>query len=243
MNTQTQQKVAVSVFGAVACLAFVIGFLQFKNHLEGPMKKANAVLPTSTIAQELTSSKDTDGDGLTDVEEQTVYLSSPFILDSDSDGIKDGEEVRAGTDPTCPGDKKCFKGDFGLTAQTNQATAITPEIGTGVTTSGKDIDPGLVAGEVSIGDIKALLIKGGIKESALSAMSDTEIRKIYDDTIKSSPDLQAQKTLIDLLSAKDMNELRKTLVTMGVPAGELDKLNDEQVQQLVIEMLRNTKAN
>lgn len=243
MNTQTQQKVAVSVFGAVACLAFVIGFLQFKSHLAGPLKKANTVLPTTTIAQELSSSKDTDGDGLTDVEEQTVYLSSPFILDSDSDGIKDGEEVRAGSDPTCPGDKKCFKGDFGLTAQTNQGTAVMPELGSGATVGGKNIDPSLVAGEVSIADIKALLIKGGVKESALASMSDTEIRKIYDDTIKASPDLQAQKTLIDLLSAKDMAELRKTLVTMGVSSSELEKLSNEQVQQLVIEMLRNMKAN
>ena len=45
------------------------------------------------------SEADTDGDGLGDRCEQTVYHTSPFSVDSDGDGIGDGREVARGTDP------------------------------------------------------------------------------------------------------------------------------------------------
>ena len=42
---------------------------------------------------------DTDGDGLTDVEEVLVYGSDPSLMDSDLDGLLDGDEVMLGLDP------------------------------------------------------------------------------------------------------------------------------------------------
>ncbi len=45
---------------------------------------------------------DTDGDGLFDADEQTIYLTNPFDQDSDNDGWPDGYEVRVGWDPNEP---------------------------------------------------------------------------------------------------------------------------------------------
>jgi hypothetical protein len=45
---------------------------------------------------------DDDNDGLTDVDEITLYLTDPFDADSDDDGYTDGEEVAAGTNPNNP---------------------------------------------------------------------------------------------------------------------------------------------
>jgi len=43
---------------------------------------------------------DTDGDGLTDQDEKTVYFTNPLMADSDGDGLSDGDEVKVfGTDP------------------------------------------------------------------------------------------------------------------------------------------------
>lgn len=43
--------------------------------------------------------KDTDGDGLNDFEEVKTYLTNPKNVDSDSDGFKDGDEVKNGYNP------------------------------------------------------------------------------------------------------------------------------------------------
>ena len=42
---------------------------------------------------------DSDNDGLTNYEEENVYLTNPFEADSDGDGVPDGEEVAVGSDP------------------------------------------------------------------------------------------------------------------------------------------------
>lgn len=46
---------------------------------------------------------DTDGDGITDKDEITIYHTNPLKADTDGDGVKDGEEVRRGTNPNGPG--------------------------------------------------------------------------------------------------------------------------------------------
>lgn len=43
---------------------------------------------------------DTDGDGVNDLDEIKFYASDPLRPDSDADGMSDGEEVFAGTDPS-----------------------------------------------------------------------------------------------------------------------------------------------
>ena len=45
---------------------------------------------------------DTDGDGLVDGEEVNIYHTDPLKADTDGDGISDGLEVRQGTDPLNP---------------------------------------------------------------------------------------------------------------------------------------------
>ena len=45
---------------------------------------------------------DTDGDGLSDNAELTVFMTDPTTVDTDGDGHSDGDEVFAKTDPTSP---------------------------------------------------------------------------------------------------------------------------------------------
>ncbi len=63
-----------------------------------PVKDLRGCDPTRTATLGCVSFTDTDGDGLTSWEE--AYLGThPNIVDSDSDGIPDGIEVRYGLDP------------------------------------------------------------------------------------------------------------------------------------------------
>lgn len=45
---------------------------------------------------------DSDGDGLTDIDEINIYHTDPYDPDTDNDGLTDGEEVQLGTDPLNP---------------------------------------------------------------------------------------------------------------------------------------------
>jgi hypothetical protein len=46
---------------------------------------------------------DTDGDGLTDGDEVNVWHTNPLIADTDGDGYSDGSEVQNGYNPNGPG--------------------------------------------------------------------------------------------------------------------------------------------
>ncbi len=48
--------------------------------------------------------QDTDGDGLTDCEEDNILHTDPKNFDTDGDGIPDEVEIRAGLNPKDPGD-------------------------------------------------------------------------------------------------------------------------------------------
>jgi len=48
------------------------------------------------------ASADTDGDKLTNVEEVDTYYTNPLVSDTDNDGVDDGIEIDAGTDPKNP---------------------------------------------------------------------------------------------------------------------------------------------
>ena len=54
-----------------------------------------------------TEGTDTDGDGLTDEEETTIYNTDPNNPDSDGDGYSDSTEVNNGYDPNCAAGDDC----------------------------------------------------------------------------------------------------------------------------------------
>src|SRR3989338_3637438 len=86
-------------FGAVALIAagtFGLGVKSFPLRLKAPFGLVSSDNPKevsfeSTLgdSEVTTAAKDTDRDGLTDAQELKVYNTSPFIPDTDSDGISD----------------------------------------------------------------------------------------------------------------------------------------------------------
>jgi hypothetical protein len=52
------------------------------------------------VANAVPAQADSDGDGLFDLDETSVYFTNPQLFDTDGDGVGDGDEVYNGTSPT-----------------------------------------------------------------------------------------------------------------------------------------------
>ncbi|MCX6781029.1 MAG: hypothetical protein NT003_02855 [Candidatus Magasanikbacteria bacterium] len=122
------QRIGLGLLVLVTLLLIVVSGVQFRSNIFSYGVKAKlaadaALSPEQQAQNEMDAlkKKDIDGDGLSDYDELYVYHSSPYMRDTDSDGIPDGEEVRRGTSPTCPEGKDCFFDT--LTAQAASSSA------------------------------------------------------------------------------------------------------------------------
>lgn len=112
-----EQRFSVIILGVCSVAALGFSVQQFYTKLRSPFMVPVAALKESQNYQqaqalaaqerEAARSKDTDHDGLTDDEELNVYRTSPYLADTDSDGVSDFIEVQKGTDPNCPSDRVC----------------------------------------------------------------------------------------------------------------------------------------
>ena len=121
MHTQgftKEQKVGFLLLFVFAIFAVGLGFLQIRNTIYAPFAfddtaespLANVV---STEEQQTLRLKsiDTDNDGLYDYDEIYLYQTSPYIEDTDSDGVSDAREIETSTDPLCPKGEVCDTSD------------------------------------------------------------------------------------------------------------------------------------
>lgn len=97
----------------------VLAIVSLQSSIYMPFRAPKSLLTQSEqlIAQQralaeqqdrVSANKDTDGDGISDLDETNVFHTSPYLTDTDSDGISDGDEVRLGSDPSCPKDQECY---------------------------------------------------------------------------------------------------------------------------------------
>ena len=147
-------------------------------------------------------SEDTDGDGLSDYDETYVYHTSPYLKDSDSDGIDDPTEIKNGTDPNCPEGKTCNQGPASNSAQgntsgdlltnvqaptldANTAALINASASGNVTPTTGQMDAATAAqlSAMTPAQLRGLLISSGMDQTQLSKISDADLMKMYQQTL------------------------------------------------------------
>jgi hypothetical protein len=208
LKLSREQKIGLAVLGCFTLLIIIFWYIQLKKNIiyplyggMSPAEVAKQASQNDAIATD--TNKDTDGDGLTDTQELTIYKTSPFLADTDGDTFADGAEVKTGTNPNCPEGKQCSSD--GLVIGTEQATpgaTTTVDLyNTGAVTNPAATNPSAVqpldatsantllqafGANPDPKYLREQLIKAATKQSdkdALQALSDEQLLQLYNTMI------------------------------------------------------------
>lgn len=227
-NIKTHQpKVIVGFLIIIGLITITFGFWQLNNYLKTPFiinYQTSALELRAKLAQIKSTAvsrfTDTDHDSLTDYDEINIYKTSPYLEDSDSDGIKDGEEVLKGENPNCPQGQKCI-----IEVNTNVNYDIIFEDITEPTEQ-----------ELLAQTIRQALIANGFSEEELAQFDDATLIQMYNQvsTNQSSPNINQQLTIPTDLTKEDLTnynleQIKQFLIANGVTEEQLKLIPEDQL--------------
>ncbi len=114
--------------------------------------------------------KDTDNDGINDFDESYIFKTSPYLEDSDSDGVSDKKELEDGSDPNCPAGRDC--GPAAAPAPDESASGTATAEGGELEAISQMLNP-------SPEEIRQLLIRSGLKEEDVKKIDDETLQQLY----------------------------------------------------------------
>jgi hypothetical protein len=136
--------------------------------------------------------KDSDNDGLSDYDELYVYYTSPFLEDTDGDGINDAQEIKNGTDPNCPEGQMCNQ-SMVFSSSTVSGEIITPDmiqIDTSTPSASDSNMQNLLTGQSDPQVLRQMLLDSGMDKATLDKISDADLLKSYQDTLNQQNNAQ-----------------------------------------------------
>jgi hypothetical protein len=209
-NRNTQAVlISVVLVGGVATSAF--GLSNFKKSIGAPFADREIVenLNIPSVAQ-----IDTDKDGLLDADEVAIYGTSPFLPDSDSDGINDDKEIEQGKNPNCPEGKTCA-----LISTPGQLPAPNSATDSPVALNNS-------GGSVSVAELRQQLIAGGVPKEALDSLTDEELLAAY---AAAASEATAGGGQTNSVAPATPAQIRELLKKAGMTDEQLAGLTDAQL--------------
>jgi hypothetical protein len=203
-RTQRQKNWSLAGLSTITVAILVMWFLQFRQNITAPLYRQlglsnNQEIATALKGQTINQKEqqdealkllDTDGDGLSDYDELYIYNTSPFLEDSDSDGVSDKIEIERGQDPNCPIGKDC-SGSILVNPAATIDTA--PEVISAVADSISqpvilpDNTGDLTADSILPTDVNSLrqvLLQAGMDQSMLDQFSDDDLLQAYQEAFR-----------------------------------------------------------
>ncbi len=191
------KKIAVAGLSVFALVLVVVWGASMKNSIYGPMDREDGqslsqeTCPNGNCAlteEERMKTRDTDGDGISDWEETYTYLTSPYLEDSDSDGLLDGSEVRVGQDPNCPLGQDCGGLSSENSSVVEESDASTSQdvvsdnqlfLTEEDVLNNQEALQKALSGQTDATSLRALLIESGADKDILDKMTDEQLMAAY----------------------------------------------------------------
>ena len=178
-----EQKLAAVFLAIFSILIIVFSAILFNFKLNKPFSPDKKMSSATTGMTTDLSKKDSDGDGLSDYNETNIYRTSPYLEDSDSDGINDNLEIAQETDPNCPKGKICNAVEIAPVASSSEASGDIPLIETPILSGEATIVPGM-GNEVTPATLRQILLQNGYDQATLDKISDEDIMKSYVEAVQ-----------------------------------------------------------
>lgn len=180
-----EQKIGVILLSVFSVFAIGLGILQIRNTMYAPFalsKKIPPLVRDDINSTEALMYRDTDKDGLNDFDELYVYTTSPYLADTDSDGIPDKTEVDKGSDPLCPEGQSCS--EVGVS---EDVLLGAPSIASATSTLGPAPSPQDITDILNNpAQVRKVLLDSGLDKKIIDATSDAELMKMVQDILSAS---------------------------------------------------------
>ncbi len=181
-NLTHEQKISFVLLLVFGIVAIGLGVLKIRNTLYKPFALSNNIPSTIKMLVDNVNYlqyRDTDKDGLTDFEELYVYKTSPYVADTDSDGVDDKTELGKGDNPNCASGKQCGA------ALTWSSVSTTGRILSGVA------NPGPAPADINLllkdpKQLRAALVQSGVDQKLLSQINDTQLLQLVAELMSPS---------------------------------------------------------
>lgn len=202
-----------------------LGAVSIKRSINAPFARSNANNETAANGAEAANlNKDTDSDGLKDGDELNTYGTSPYLADSDSDGIDDGKEIAEGTDPNCPKSKICTGTQLGSAPPANNGGEQSPFASA-------------LTGAPTVAELRDLLKNSGMSPEQVDKLTDEQILQAYNQALSEQQAGAASGSASGSATTLSASEVRSLLLNAGVPKEKLDSVSDEDLLKLYEETM------
>lgn len=190
-------------------LTVVFGMLYLVQHLKDPFiityTGERVWTEDEEEAREIARQKreDTDDDGINDYDELSIYETSPYLNDSDSDGLTDDFEVTNGMDPTCPSGQECRTADGVTIDEENELADELASAEQAAAQAQADYERITAALQnMSADDIRSLLLQSGADRAEVEGMTDEQLQMVYGEVLGA---LQSNGSLEALVQQAQQN--------------------------------------
>jgi hypothetical protein len=257
------EKFFVFFLVLITISAAVLGYLQFKKNIEGPLyssylrekrgelREQYKVTNINSAEEKEDFSKlqnqDSDLDGLSDYSEIYVYKTSAYLEDTDGDGLLDKEEIINGTDPNCPKGEECYGPEItGETITNTDNEQVYEQENFTDTNQADELDLSDSATmDLDLLELQTQLLSGEVTLEELG-INDPQLQEMLDE----ARELQAQEAeqlsptekepIKEELKALSPEEIRQELEQRGIDKSLLEQIDDETLKQLFLDTLNAT---